>query len=142
MAVHRLLKAYKKGFDFQYYKSQKATQDIIAQKSSERELVALEAERESIKLKKVEYMQRHLGDEFEGVISGVVAFGIFVEITDLLVEGLVHISDLEKDYYLHDEKNYQLIGHSTDKAYRLGDSVKVRVVRVAPAERIVDFILV
>ena len=122
--------------------AQKSKLENIARISSERELVALKAERESIKLKKVEYMQRHLGDEFEGIISGAVAFGIFVEINDILVEGLVHISDLEDDYYFHDEKNHQLVGQHTEKTYRLGDPVKVQVVRVDKAERIVDFVLV
>lgn len=141
LAVHRLLKEYQTPFDFQFAKAKKTKLENIARLSSERELVALTAERESIKLKKVEYMQRHLGDEFKGIISGVVPFGIFVEINEILVEGLVHISDLEDDYYFHDEKNYQLIGQRTQKTYRLGDPVKVRVVRVEKDERIVDFIL-
>lgn len=142
LAVHRLLKYYTHEFDFNEAMSQATRLEHIAKQSSEREVVAMEAERESIKLKQVEYMQRHLGDEFEGIISGVVPFGIFVEIVDLLVEGLVHISDLEDDYYLHDEKNYRLVGEHSGKVYRLGDPVKVRVVRVEPDERIVDFVLV
>ncbi|RMF56495.1 MAG: RNB domain-containing ribonuclease [Calditrichaeota bacterium] len=142
LAVHRLLKAYQQPFDFTQLKQQKSRLEQIAKLASEREVVAMEAERASIKLKKVEYMKRHLGDEFEGIISGVVAFGIFVEITDLLVEGLVHISDLEDDYYVHDEKNYQLIGQHSQKTYRLGDRVRVRVVRVDPDERVIDFVLV
>ena len=142
LAVHRLLREYQKPFDFQLVMAKKTKLENIARISSERELVALKAERESIKLKKVEYMQRHLGDEFKGIISGVVAFGIFVEINDILVEGLVHISDLEDDYYFHDEKNHQLVGQNTEKTYRLGDPVKVQVVRVDKDERIVDFVLV
>ncbi|NIR52996.1 ribonuclease R [candidate division KSB1 bacterium] len=142
MAVHRLLKEYQYEVDFAQAKKKKAKLERIARNSSEREVVATEAERESIKMKQVEYMERHLGDVFDGIISGVVSFGIFVEITDLLVEGLVHISDLEDDFYFHDEKNYQLIGERTQKTYRLGDPVKVRVVRVDTDERVVDFILV
>ncbi|MFQ5651670.1 MAG: ribonuclease R [bacterium] len=142
LIVHRLLREYKNGVNFEEVKKKKASLEKIAEKALERELVALEAERESIKLKKVEYMQRHLGDEFEAVISGVVAFGIFVEITDLLVEGLVHISDLEDDYFFHDEQNYQLVGQKTGRSYRLGDPVKVRVVRVSVDERVIDFVLV
>lgn len=142
LAVHRLLKEYQNGFDFEQAKQKEQRLEKIANTASEREVVALEAERESIKMKQVEYMQRHLGDEFDGIISGVVPFGIFVEITDLLVEGLVHISDLEDDYYIHDDKNYQLIGQSKNRAYRLGDKVRVKVVRVDEDERIVDFVLV
>ncbi len=142
LAVHRLLKEYLATFDFELAKKKRERLEHIAKISSEREVIALEAERESIKMKKVEYMQRHLGDEFDGLISGVVSFGIFVEITGLLVEGLVHISDLEDDFYFHDEKNYQLIGQNNQKKYRLGDSVKVRVVRVDTDERVVDFVLI
>ncbi len=142
LAVHRLLKEYKSGFDFSQLKAQKKKLGNIAKIASEKELVALEAERESIKMKKVEYMQKHLGDEFDGIISGVVAFGIFVEIVDIQVEGLVHISELEDDYYIHDEKKYQLVGQRTQNIYRLGDPVKIRVVRVEPNERLLDFVLV
>ncbi|MFQ5707953.1 MAG: ribonuclease R [bacterium] len=141
LAVHRLLKEYQTDIDYQRAKAKKNRLDRIARVSSEREVVALEAERESVKMKQVEYMQRHLGDVFDGVISGVVSFGIFVEITDLLVEGLVHISDLEDDYYYYDEKNYQLIGQQTRRTYRLGDPVKICVVRVDTEERVVDFVL-
>lgn len=141
LVVHRLLKEYQQAFDYSKLKAKKRKLANIAQIASDRELVALEAERESIKMKKVEYMKRHLGDVFDGIISGVVAFGIFVEIVDLLVEGLVHISDLEDDYYIHDEKNFRLVGQYSQRAYRLGDPVKVRVVRVDPDERNIDFIL-
>lgn len=141
LAVHRLLKNYQRRFDYRNAKALKNKLEQIARISSEREIVAMEAERASVKMKQVDYMQRHLGDEFDGIISGVVSFGIFVEIIDLLVEGLVHISDLEDDYYFHDEKNYELIGQNTQKTYRLGDPVKVRVVRVDTDERVVDFVL-
>ncbi len=141
LEVHRLLKEYLLPYDFKDVTAEKKRISQIAQISSDRELVALEAERESIKLKKVEFMQRHLGSEFDGVISGVVAFGIFVELCDLLVEGLVHISDLEDDYYMHDEKNHQLIGQTNQHTYRLGDTVRVKVVRVAVDERVIDFVL-
>ncbi|MCG8608053.1 ribonuclease R [bacterium] len=142
LVVHRLLKEYLGDFELETAKQKRSKIEKIAKLSSEREVVALEAERESVKLKKVEFMQRHLGGIFEGMISGVVPFGIFVEITHLLVDGLVHISDLEDDFYIHDDKNYRLIGQSTGQTYRLGDSVQVRVVRVDADERVVDFVLV
>ncbi len=142
LVVHRLLKEYAHGIDNDPMPKRKAALTRTSEHCSQREIVALDAERESIKLKKVEYMQRHLGEEFQGVISGVVKFGIFVEITDLLVEGLVHISDLEDDYYFHDDKNYRLVGQFSEKVYRLGDPVKVRVVRVDTDERVIDFTLV
>jgi ribonuclease R len=100
---------------------------------------AMEAERAAVKVMQVEFMKRHVGDEFDGVISGVMRFGIFVEITDLLVEGLVHVRDLDDDYYEYDEKKYSLIGDMFGRRYRLGDSVRVRVLRVNPEEREIDF---
>jgi ribonuclease R len=116
--------------------------DHAAQQSSERELVALEAERASVKMKQAEFMTRHLGDEFDGIISGVVSFGIFVEIPQFIVEGLVHISDLADDYYIFEEKAYRLKGQNSGRIYRLGDEVRVRVVRADASERVLDFVLV
>jgi len=100
---------------------------------------AIGAERESVKVKQVEYMARHLGDELEGIISGVTNFGLFVEINDLLVEGLVRMRDLGDDYYTYDEKNYTLVGRRTKKRYRLGDKITVQVVRVDLEDREIDF---
>jgi ribonuclease R len=115
---------------------------FICEHSSERERVAMEAERESTKVMQVEFMKRHLGEEFHGIISGVTDFGIFVQITDLLTEGMIRLRDLDDDYYVYDEKNYCLIGKKTKRRFRLGDSVNVKVVRVDSIERRIDFILV
>ncbi len=109
--------------------------------ASEKEMLAQKAERESIKAKQLVFMKSHIGDEFDGVISGVTSFGIFVEIPEYLVEGLVHIKDLEDDYYLYDEKRYCLTGKNRGKTYHLGDSVHVQVVRVSLEMRKLDFIL-
>ncbi len=87
-------------------------------------------------------MKRHIGDVFHAIISGVTNFGMFVQIADLLVEGLIRMRDLEDDYYVYDEKHYSLIGRRTKKRYRLGDKVTVKVVRVDPEERQMDFALV
>ena len=106
------------------------------------ERTAMEAERAAVKVMQVEYMKRHIGDEFHAVISGVTNFGIFVELTDLLVQGLLHVRDLSDDYYLYDEKQYTLKGRRTGKQYRLGDSLEVKVIRVNPEERQIDFVLV
>jgi ribonuclease R len=114
----------------------------IARISSEREQIAVEAERDSIELKKVEFMQRHLGDEFMGTISGVAAFGFFVLLDDYFVEGLVHVSSMEDDYYVFFEEQYALIGERTARQFRLGDRVRVVVARVNIEERKIDFTLV
>lgn len=143
LVVHRLLKKYRQeGWNEALRAGLTGKLDAICQKASEREVVALEAERASIKLKQVEYMGAHLGEEFDGIISGVVHFGIFVEITAFLVEGLVHISDLHEDFYTFDEKALTLTGSTTGERFRLGDHVRVRVVRVDRDERIIDLILV
>jgi ribonuclease R len=142
LVVHRTLKAYANGYHPEAHDALAKKLSHAAQQSSERELVALEAERASVKMKQAQFMIRHLGDEFDGLISGVVSFGIFVEIPQFLVEGLVHISDLEDDYYVFEEKAYRLKGQNSGRVYRLGDEVRVRVVRVDPNERLLDFVLV
>jgi ribonuclease R len=112
-----------------------------AEQSSIREKVAEEAERESVDLKKTEYMERHLGEEFEGVISSVTSFGFFVELENT-VEGLVHVSTLSDDFYHFDDKNLALIGENTGKIYKIGNEIKVQVVKVNTEEREIDFEIV
>jgi exoribonuclease R len=87
----------------------------------------------------VEYMKRHLGDVFEGVIAGVTNFGLFVEIPHLLIEGLVRVRDLGDDYYVYDEKRYALRGRSGDRVYRLGDRIRVRVAAIDAEEHEITF---
>jgi len=113
----------------------------VADHCSDREVRATEAEREVEDLKMTEFMQNHIGEEFEALISGVTAFGLFVELKNL-VEGLVHISELDDDYYDYDEKNHQLIGSRRRKLYRLGDAIKVKCVKASLAERKMDFQIV
>jgi len=142
LVVHRLLSEYSRSMSMKRRQYLKDLLPEICIQSSKMEQRAMEAERESVKVMQVEYMKRHVGDEFRAVISGVTHFGLFVEITDLLVEGLIRIRDLEDDYYVFDEKNYALIGRRTRRRYRLGDKVRVRVIRVDPEEREIDFGLV
>ncbi|GIP34256.1 ribonuclease R [Paenibacillus sp. J2TS4] len=110
----------------------------IARQSSERERVAVEAERETDALKKAEYMLDKVGEEFEGIISSVTNFGMFIELENS-VEGLIRLSDLADDYYHYHEMQHLLIGERTSKIYRIGDEVKVRVARVNLDERTIDF---
>lgn len=112
----------------------------IAEHVSERERIAIEAERETTDMKKIEYMAQFVGEEFSGIISGVTAFGIFVEL-DNGVEGLVHVSTMVNDYYEYVEEQYAMIGERTRKAYRLGDEVEVLLVRANVEERNLDFVL-
>ncbi|HUP88196.1 MAG TPA: ribonuclease R, partial [Longimicrobiales bacterium] len=113
----------------------------IARVSSERERVAVDAERDSIELKKVEFMERHIGADFTGTVSGVAAFGFFVLLDDYYVEGMVHVSALEDDYYRFREERYEIVGEHTGRRFRLGDRVKVQVARVNREERKIDFVV-
>jgi ribonuclease R len=113
-----------------------------ARLSSERERGAADAERDSRDLKKVEFMHGHLGGEFAGTISSVTAFGFFVLLDDFFVDGLVHVSSLEDDYYLFAEEQYALIGERNRRRFRIGDRVTVRVAAVDTVQRRIDFQLV
>ncbi|SFX21670.1 ribonuclease R [Thermoactinomyces sp. DSM 45891] len=112
-----------------------------AQQSSIRERVAVDAERETNALKMAEYMKEHVGEEFEGVISSITNFGIFVELPNT-VEGLIHVSNLTDDYYNFHERAYLLIGERTKHIFRMGDPIKIRVSGASLEERKVDFELV
>ncbi|MBN1153847.1 ribonuclease R [candidate division KSB1 bacterium] len=133
---HRILKSY-------LAKQPKLTIDKtelskICELATSREIAAQEAERESVRLKKVEFMEDHIGDEFKGIISGVASYGIFVEIIETLAEGLVHISTLPGDYYVHDKDRYRLYGERTHRAFQLGDVVHVKVIRVNTQDKLID----
>jgi ribonuclease R len=142
LVVHRLLHEYARNVSARHRDAMAKHLPFVCRQSSERERVAMDAERASVKVMQVEYMKRHVGDEFDGVIGGVMEFGLFVEINDLLVEGLVRVRDLTDDYYLFDEKHYALRGRSRGKIYRLGDPIRVRVSAVHPEEREIDFVVV
>lgn len=114
----------------------------IAQLSSQREQAADEAERATVALKKVEFMERHLGDEFDGRVSGVAPFGVFVTLEDYFVDGLLHVRSLEDDYYRFSAKDYALIGERKGRRYTLGDRVRVQVSRVDKEARHIDFVVV
>ena len=115
--------------------------DEAAKQSSEMERLAEDAEREVDDLKKAEYMMDRIGEEYDGIISSVTSFGIFVELSNT-IEGLVHITDLDDDYYVYDEAHLMLIGERTKNIYRLGDAVKVRCSRVDIDNREIFFDIV
>ncbi len=140
LLVHRMLKAYLADPSHVPLKKQKL--EKMCEHATKMEIRAMEAERASTKAKQLEFMQDKIGETFRGIISGVTSFGIFVEIIDYLVEGLVHITALDDDYYNYDETRYRLIGTYQGKTYQLGDAVTVKVVLVNVEERIIDFELV
>jgi ribonuclease R len=113
----------------------------VANHSSKTERRAEEAEREVEKLKKVEYMMEHIGETFEGVISGVTSWGMYVELPNT-IEGMIRVSEMNDDYYIYDEERYQMIGEHTKKIYKLGQMVTIEVVNADKIQRTVDFALV
>lgn len=114
---------------------------MVADQSSKQERIADEVERDTDKIRIAEFMSDKIGEEYEGIISGVTGFGIFVEL-DNTVEGLVHISNLEDDYYLYDSNNKVLLGKVTGNTYKIGDVVKVRLERVSIPLAEIDFSII
>ena len=112
-----------------------------AEQSSIMERIAEEAERESVDLKRVEFMQQFVGEEYEGIISGITNFGFFVELENT-VEGLVHVSSLSDDYYQFDEKHYTLIGEHTKRSFKIGQPVRVLLAKANMDARTIDFELI
>ena len=112
----------------------------ICEHISATERTAMEAERRSVKLKQMQFLQDKIGHEFHAVISGVANYGIFVELTDILAQGLIRVRDLEGDFYVLDEKKYSLIGKRTKKQFRLGDKITVKLVRLDLDNLELDFI--
>lgn len=143
LVIHRVIREYfTKGMLDQARKAElEKLMPAYAEQSSIREKAAEDAERESVDLKKVEFMERHIGKKFEGIISSVTSFGFFVEL-DNSVEGLVRVSSLTDDYYQFIEKQLALLGEHTKKMYKIGDRVTVEVSRVNTIERQIDFELV
>ena len=143
LIVHRLIKEVSKNRRVKEDRRSMLDAKLkdIAKHSSERERLSMEAEREVVELKKLEFMQDKIGSEYDGVISGVVAFGFFVELEDILVEGLVRVTSMYDDFYRFEERQHRLAGDRTDKVYRLGDKVRVRVDKVDMEKRKIDFIL-
>lgn len=107
--------------------------------SSARERLAEEAERETDKMKKVEFMERHIGEEFDGVISGVTGYGFYVELPNT-VEGMVRVSELDGDYYVFDEERYCLVGEMTGRTYKLGQKIRIQVVSADRYLKTIDFL--
>ena len=143
LIVHRLIRTYllNKQLDKKTADKWKEKLPEIARHTSETERAAIDAEREVDDLKKAEYMEEKIGEEYTGSISSVTNFGVFVELENT-VEGLVHVSYMTDDYYHFDERSYALIGERTGNVYRIGAEVKVRVVSVNIEERAVDFELI
>ncbi len=140
LVVHRLLHEYESGKEVADPRGLKKKIADTCKLSSEAERRAVEAERESVKIKQAQFMMEHLGDEFDGTVSGITSFGMFVEADDLLVEGLVHVREMD-DYYNFVQGQFQLRGRRSGKVYQLGDRVRVKVLRVNMERHEIDFAL-
>lgn len=140
--VHRALKEYAAGQPTETrWKVLLARAGRVADHTSLTERASVEAERASNKLAQVILCREHLGEEHDGIITGVTNFGIFVMVKQFMVEGLVHIRDLSDDYYFFDEKRYRLVGKRTHRAFQFGTEVRIKIVKANVEKRNIDFML-
>jgi ribonuclease R len=136
MMVHRLLASYLAGAK----SADKRQLESLALHSTEREIVASEAERASIKYKMAEFMKDRIGEEFEGVVSGMTEWGVYVELNETHVEGMAFLRDIDSDdYYYFDEARYEVVGRSSGIRLTLGTPVRIRVKGVDMNRRTLDF---
>ncbi len=143
LVVHRMLREVRhQGIDMERVEELEQDLPEVAKHCSDMERRADEAERELVQWKKVRFMADKVGDEFDGYITGVAAFGLFIQLTEHFVEGLVHVSSMADDYYRFLERSHSLKGENTGKIYQLGQRVKVQVVRVDMDRRQIDLGLV
>ena len=137
MMVHRLLERYLSGGK----SVEKELYEERCEHSSEMEQLASNAERASIKYKQVEFMSDKLGMVFDGIISGVTEWGIYVELNENKCEGMISVRDLDNDFYIFDDKNYCIVGRRTNRKFQLGDEITVRVAKANLAKKQLDFVL-
>ncbi|KNF10112.1 ribonuclease R [Gottschalkia purinilytica] len=141
LQIHRIIKDFINGrITEKDIEKLKAHLPEVASQSSRRERLADEAERETDDLKKVEFMEDKIGEEYEGVVSGAIPSGFFVEL-DNTIEGFVHISTLTDDYYHYDDQIYGFVGERSKNSYKIGDTVRIKVAKVSLANRRIDFSL-
>ena len=137
LMAHRMLRRHLDGSLISEQETAKYEQMCI--KSSQREMEAVSAERDSIKYKQVEFLANRIGEIFEGVITGVTDWGIYVQEKNTLADGMVRLSSIRSDYFEHEASKYRIKGKKTGKTYRLGDEVKVKLIRADKDERQLDF---
>ena len=143
LVVHRLIRTYiiNKDLSKATIMHWDANMDDIATHTSERERRAVEAERDTDALKKSQYMQDKIGEEFDGIISSVTNFGLFIELPNT-IEGLVHVSNMTDDFYRFDDRQMMMIGERSKRQFRIGDEIKIKVIGVKPEEATIDFEIV
>ncbi len=143
LLVHRLIRKMKNGkYPVAYGRKLPKMIERVSSHCSDTERVAEAAEREAVRTKQVSFMARHVGDQFQGVISGTMAYGFFVRLDNMGVEGFVRLSSIDDDYYHYDETQYRIIGRNTGRTFRMGDPVKVGVEAVNQERKEVSLFLV
>ncbi len=140
LVVHRILAKFLENKNLTEQEVSSFTE--IADHSSSQEITAAEAERESIKYKQVEFMANHIGAEFDGIISSIAKWGLYVTLNDTGAEGLIHVTNMDNDFYSYDEKNFRMIGEKKGKVFTLGDKIRVKVKEANLDEKKLDLVLV
>ncbi|MEK7515510.1 MAG: ribonuclease R [Patescibacteria group bacterium] len=139
LVIHRLIKAHTDGGS-PITDGEMQAFDKLALHASEREVAAADAERDSIKMKQVEFLAGRIGEEFDAVISGVTERGLYVELQETHADGMINVRNIGDDYFEYEEKQYRLVGRRTHKSYRLGDPVRVRLIAARIPEKELDFV--
>jgi len=140
LLAHRLLRFHLDNVNIK--SSDIAKYEAMSIKSSARELEAVKAERDSIKFKQVEFMQRSVGKEFDSIITGVTDWGLYVQEQETLSEGMIKLSSMKSDFFTHEASKYRIKGQRTGKIYQLGDTIKVKLVKANTEDRQLDFEIV
>lgn len=142
LIVHRILFECLRGINQKRRTHYREILPEICRQSTQAEINAVQAEREAVKILQIQYLEDHVGKVFPGIISGISEFGIYVEIEENLIEGMIRLKDLHDDYYILDERNYQIVGRHRRKKYRIGDRLKVKVVKLDKERKWIDFTIV
>ncbi len=142
LIVHRILTETMNNIDQKRIKHYRQILPDVCKQSTDMEISAVQAERDAVKILQCQYLEKHVGDEFTGIISGITEHGIYVELIDSMIEGMIRLRDLHDDYYILDERNYQIVGRHRRKKYRLGDRLKVKVFKVNTENKWIDLVVV
>ena len=142
LLVHRAIKHWIKQGNNRQYEYDLARMASLGEDCSRNERRADEATRDAADWLKCEFLQKHIGQQYQGIVTGVTSFGLFVQLDDLLIDGLVHVTSLKRDYYHYDPAHHRLVGEQTGRSYQLGDRLMIEVARVDMEERKIDFDLI
>jgi ribonuclease R len=142
LIVHRILYEVISGVNSRHMVHYRTILPEICKQSTDMELNAVQAEREAVRILQIRYLENHMQKIFNGIISGISEYGIYVEISENLIEGMIRLKDLNDDYYILDEKNFRLIGRRRKKIYRIGDKIKVKVLKTDIEKKWIDFVQV